>query len=88
MPEQPRPRYRNDRVADLAVLGAGWDSYGAPPIDPRALETADALWIVATCRAGIGIELHAGGFDIEIDILADGTVESVNVARAQEAGRG
>ena len=61
----------------LAALKANWDSYGAPPITPAAIETAKWLhshWptasVVPTPTGGVQLETEA----LEIEIGADGLV--------------
>jgi hypothetical protein len=62
----------------MADLEQNWDSYGAVPIDPRAIARAilmlDSLqgdWTpVPMSDGGVQLELHSGGFDIEIQIRA------------------
>lgn len=62
-----------------------WDSYGARKIDPRAIERAilllDSLpgnWQPVPCSdGGVQLEMHEGGFDIEITISADPTTDNL-----------
>jgi len=61
----------------LAALKANWDTYGAPPITPAAIETAKWLhshWptasVVPTPTGGVQLETEA----LEIEIGADGLV--------------
>lgn len=57
-------------------LEPNWDSYGGKRIDPRAIDRAilmlDSLqgnWQPVPCSdGGVQLELHEGGFDIEIMI--------------------
>lgn len=64
-------------------LGPNWDSYGAGPIDQRAIDRAilmlDSLagdWTpVPMSDGGVQLERHDGGFDIEITIRAVPTRE-------------
>ena len=66
------------KLREMRHLEPGWDSYGAAPIDPRAVDRAilmlDSLaggWVpVPSCDGGVQLELHEGGFDIEIMIRA------------------
>jgi len=65
-------------LRQMAHLEKGWDSYGARPIDQRAIDRAvlmlDSLqgnWQAVPCSDGsVQLELHEGGFDIEITISA------------------
>jgi hypothetical protein len=62
-------------------MPANWDSYGAARIDPltvaRAVLLLDSLaggWQpVPLSDGGVQLELHEGGFDIEITIRAHPT---------------
>jgi hypothetical protein len=64
---------------DMLQLPQGWDSYGANPINPKAVKKAKELldslplWAwqcVPVATGGVQIELHEKGFDIEISIEA------------------
>ena len=67
-------------LQELASLPAGWDSYGAPPIDPGCVIKAvhvlmeamepdtPAPSVVPTSRGGVQFEWHIGGIDFEIEI--------------------
>lgn len=67
-------------LQELAALPAGWDSYGAPPIDPECLIKAvqvlveamepdtPAPSVVPTSRGGVQFEWHTGGVDFEIEV--------------------
>jgi hypothetical protein len=71
------------RLRELMQLAAGWDSYGAPRVDPRIEPIAEDLieWfavddmpapdIFATTEGGIQIEWHIRGVNVEIDISPD-----------------
>lgn len=72
-----------ERLANLASLRAGWDSYGARPIRVAVIEAA--LWravdlmpddivapaVVPTSSGGVQFEWHLGGIDLEIEIHPD-----------------
>lgn len=70
------------KLWSLLRLEPGWDSYGACPISPRAVETALAFLaqtasvprpsIVPTVRGGIQLEWHDGRIDVEIECLPSG----------------
>lgn len=59
---------------DMRQLGPNWDSYGASPIDPRAIQAAIDLiyclpgtWVPIPCADGsVQLERHSGGFDMEL----------------------
>ena len=64
-------------LSALRTLRPGWDSYGGRPITEQAIATAQAIAFVPSPNGGVQIELHAGGADVEIEIGADGYVETV-----------
>jgi hypothetical protein len=81
--EQPIPRWSHGllmKISELGELEAGWDSYGARPVDPRcAVATAEFVLnlldrnmpqptVVATTRGGIQLEWRRAGADLEIEI--------------------
>jgi hypothetical protein len=67
-------------LRELAALPAGWDSYGAPPIDAHCVAKAvqvlvevmepdtPAPSVVPTSRGGVQFEWHTGGVDFEIEV--------------------
>jgi hypothetical protein len=63
-------------LRQMRHMEPNWDSYGAKPIDPRAVDRAilmlDSLpgdWHpVPMSDGGVQLELHEGGFDIEVTI--------------------
>lgn len=65
-------------LRQMRHMEPNWDSYGAAPIDPRAVDRAilmlDSLagdWQPVPCSdGGVQLELHDDGFDIEITIRA------------------
>jgi hypothetical protein len=72
------------RLEHIRQLEANWDSYGAGPIDERALKAADQIIralkheprIMPTSFGGILLTWGAGLFgDVDIWIEADGTLE-------------
>lgn len=77
------PRWRERTVLGLAkILGlsAGWDSYGAPRIQTRAVnlalhllesaarDDAPAPIVVPTSDGGVQLEWHAWGLDVELEV--------------------
>jgi len=72
----------------LLGLPAGWNSYGAPRIDPHAVEAALRLLlatmqpdtlppsVVPTVRGGVQLEWHASGVDLEVDVTPSGHVSA------------
>lgn len=71
-----------ESLGELLRLGADWDSYGAPPVDPycvlAALNLAFCTFrddtpdpsVVPTSRGGLQFEWHTGGVDLEIEFLS------------------
>ena len=63
------------KLKRISELKENWDSYGAGPIDPRAVEIAEFLLplyadfsIVPTNEGGIQFERHTKTESIEIEI--------------------
>jgi hypothetical protein len=63
----------------LGRLKENWDSYGAKPLDKAVIAKAREVWIrvmvygerwhaVPMSDGGVQLELHEGGWDIEIQI--------------------
>lgn len=71
-------RQARGALFQMSHMEHNWDSYGAPPIDERAikkaLEMLDLLpgpWSAVPCVDGnVQLEQHINGFDIEIQISA------------------
>ena len=68
-------------AAHLFALGPNWDGYGGKPITPAAVKTIEHFAAVPCSDGGIQLEIHRDGFDIEIVVGPDGTIESALVAR-------
>ena len=61
----------------LRALKPGWNSYGAPAIDERAIRAAEAILrtpgqAVPTVHGGVQIEWHCDGVDAEFELGPDG----------------
>lgn len=64
------------QLAEMRHLLPNWDSYGAKMIDRAAIAKAQEIlpqlsgdWRAVPCSDGsVQLELHAGGFDIEVHI--------------------
>jgi hypothetical protein len=73
----------HERLGELRGLSEGWDSYGAPPIDPRALKAAESFLcplFVPTSPGGVGVEVHLpGGAEVCVELDADGAITSFTV---------
>lgn len=68
-------------VTTLADLRDNWDSYGGHPITEEALWVARVLAVVPKSDGGIQVEWHAYGWDVEIEVLPDGTPGTVLLGR-------
>jgi hypothetical protein len=72
------------RLRELLRLGPGWDSYGARPVDPRAVAAALALLahvmkraaeapqIVPTVHGGVQLEWHSKEAGVEVEVSPKG----------------
>ncbi len=69
----------------LRSLDSGWDSYGAPPIDPRAIDSVEKMYVVPCSSGGVQLEVHRDGWDIEIEFRPDGTIKSVLICQEPPA---
>lgn len=63
----------------IAALPQNWDSYGARPVDPRAIALARIMTIrpasiVPTSGGGIQLEWHEDGLHAEVVIHPDGSI--------------
>lgn len=89
MTDAVRP-YTNDEQLDcLARLLDGWDSYGAPAIDARAIAAVRRFlryrWaIVPSNDGGIQLEWHGGDVDIELEFGPDGRPMHLFAERASD----
>jgi hypothetical protein len=85
------------RAVDVLLgLPTGWNSYGAPRIDPHAVEAALRLLlatmqpdtlapsVVPTVRGGVQLEWHASGVDLEVEVTPSG---HVSVAYEDDEGQ-
>jgi len=62
-------------IDDMRKLEDNWDSYGAVPINPKAIEIANRIKSVLTefdavpCPdGGVQLERHANGYSVEVEI--------------------
>ena len=76
----------SERLAVLAQLPAGWNSYKAAQISADAIGVARELLarfpedapmpgVVPTVRGGVQLEWHAGGLDIEVYVGVRGDLK-------------
>jgi hypothetical protein len=75
----------------LRALKPGWNSYGAPAIDERAIRAAEAILrtpgqAVPTVHGGVQIEWHCDGVDAEFELGPDGQ-QVFEETRAEEVQR-
>ena len=75
----------------LRALKPGWNSYGAPAIDERAIRAAEAILrtpgqAVPTVHGGVQIEWHCDGVDAEFELGPDGQ-QVFEDTRAEEVQR-
>lgn len=75
-----------DAFSRLSQLRSGWDSYGAQPLDPRAVRRCITLLssllrdeapdpaVVPTRDGGIQIEWHHRGIDLEVNVPPVGQI--------------
>lgn len=68
-----------EKIAALAALEEGWDSYGAAPVTQAALDVVRCIAVVPTVNGGVQVEWHANGWEVEIEVDPDGEVRSVMV---------
>jgi len=70
--------YRETEWAkELLALPEGWNSHGAKRITTEALRTIGEFFVVPRSNGGVQLELHCGGYDVEIEISPGGEVEGV-----------
>lgn len=68
---------QNPDLSEFRSLVKGWDSYDGSPITDKAIRTAELTFFVPTSDGGVQIELHADGWEIEIEIGPDGKIAEV-----------
>lgn len=66
----------------LVELPGNWDSYGSREITCAAIEAVASFSVVPLHGGGVQVEFHRDGFDVEIEVRPDGTIEDVLVERA------
>lgn len=71
-----------DIAGDARFRHEGWDSYGAAPLDDRAVDAVRAFlswrWAVVPINSGgLQLERHDSGCDLEIEFGADGRLLSI-----------
>ena len=68
----------NSQFDSLLDLKAGWDSYGAKPINPSAVAAAKnflrMVQVVPTNKGGVQFEWHCYGVDVEVEFGPDGRI--------------
>ncbi len=85
-------------LARLESLSANWDSYGSPPIQPAALQSARRLVsaieianlptpaVAPISGGGLGLAWQLRNRELELEILPDGSVQYLAVASDPAAG--
>lgn len=65
---------------ELKALKQDWDTYGAAPLDPAVVDSAELFWrrvsVVPGGDGSVQLEWHTHGWDIEIEFNPDGTTSA------------
>jgi len=81
---------KDDPLKRIRTLEANWDTYGAPAINPLSIALAETIrtkvQFVPTSKGGVQAEWHVNGFDIEIEIGPDGSMEAWSSACPEKDG--
>lgn len=77
------PLLGSNWVSDLSKLPEGWNGDGGSKITQAAMDTLSSFAVVPTSSGGIQLEVHRDGFDIEIEIGANGKLESALISLAK-----
>jgi hypothetical protein len=76
-------------IGRLLSLPPNWDSYGAPPVDPKHVDAALKLLadvmrddtpppaVVPTSRGGVQIEWHTKGVDLEVELVTPTRLQGI-----------
>ena len=72
----------DELASDPAFKQTGWDSYGASPLDDRAVEAVRRFllyeWDIVLCNdGGLQLEKHHSDCDIEVEFSQEGTITSI-----------
>ena len=90
----PWMRELNSRFNDIVSLPRGWDGYAGAPVSfstaQFAAQMIERLWvpdvptpsIIPGTDGSVQIEWHAGGYDIELDVLDPSEVEAYRLNKA------
>ncbi len=85
--DQPWFKYALPKLFSFLDYPHNWDTYGAQPIHPKAIENALSLlgrimrndtpipYCIPTCRGHVQLEWSTRGVDLEIEVFRDGTME-------------
>lgn len=69
------------RIGGFRDLGHGWDTYDAIPISEHAICLAYVVCalpsVVPTSNGGVQFEWHRMGWDVEVEIHADGHISGI-----------
>ena len=75
-------------IEALLTLEDDWNGYDGENCPTQAaVDFLRCMAVVPLRSGGVQVEVHAGGFDIEIEINPDGQVDNVWLARAEEERR-
>ncbi len=74
------PTLGSDWRREIEALPKGWDNYRGEPISAAALDAVASFSVVPCSHGGVQIEVHRDGFDIEIEIAADGRISGVSTS--------
>jgi hypothetical protein len=77
------PTLGEDWQTRLRALQDGWDSYGSRPIAAAAIDTVESFAVVPCSGSGVQLEIHRDGFDVEIEIAADGRIKGVLLSKGK-----
>ena len=93
-PSSPWIRDLNSRFKEIISLPRGWDGYAGTPVSfataQFAAQMIERLWVPDVPTPGIipgtdgsvQVEWHAGGYDIELDVLDPLEVEAFRLNQA------
>jgi hypothetical protein len=79
------PILRHDWAWELRQLPEEWDGENARRITDAAIAKVGSFAAVPCYSGGIQLEFHCDGLDVEIEIAADGRVETVLVGSSRVA---
>lgn len=72
----------SEKLVALGQLKDNWDCRGSAAPSDAAIQTARNLTAVPLGSGGLQLEMHAGGYDIEIEIDTLGKIKAVGWSRS------